>query len=197
MTAPRLRLMSTLKPGYNWTIGQIQTAGVPVYIESDGMRASDLADAINGIGGDEAVAALLARAPDLLVERDEAIRERDEARALLIEEQQARHAAGTRVVQLEQSLTLLVNNTSPPPVARFDTDEEYDAAIKGRADTADWYRTRIKLALAAVAALPPSPAGASAPASGSTPAASSVTSSSSEAAGNPSAPHGTREGGAA
>ena len=127
---------------------------------------------------------------------DDARRERDEARSLLIEEQQARHAAGTRAAQLEQSLNLLVNNTSPPPVARCDTDEEFDAAMKGRADTADWYRTRIKLALAA-AAIPPSPAGASAPASGSTPAASSVTPSSSEVEGNPSAPRGTREGGAA
>lgn len=33
-----------------------------------------------------------------------ALNERDEARALLVEEQQARHAAGTRVAQLEREL---------------------------------------------------------------------------------------------
>ena len=132
------------------------------------MNAKVFAQMVRGLGIPMA-ADIAASIIDDLADQGEVLeRERDEARSLLIEEQQARHAAGTRVAQLEELLR----------------DAVYDVDLP--------------LARRILAALnPPSPAGASAPASGSTPAASSVTSSSSEAAGNPSAPHGTREGGAA
>jgi hypothetical protein len=101
-------------------------------------------------------------------------RERDEARALLIEEQQARHAAGTRVAQLERLLREAQQWVQEGPPSVKGLDDAITAALN-----------------------PPSPAGASGQPSGSTPAASSVTPSSSEVEGSPSAPHGTREGGAA
>lgn len=121
----------------------------------------------------------------------------DEARSLLIEEQQARHAAGTRVAQLDGLLREAQGWVEEVPGVTFagaadDLRDRITAALTplspddalALAKFFDVVKTETLAAISERMHVPPSPAGASAPASGSTTAASSATSSGSEVEGS-------------
>jgi hypothetical protein len=79
MVSPILKLRATKKPGEGWPICEV---GDGWWLESDGMRASDVADAIDsGLGGYEGLATLLATAPSLAADLARVTAERDAALA--------------------------------------------------------------------------------------------------------------------
>lgn len=73
MASPILKLRATKKPGEGWPICEV---GNGWWLEADGMRASDVADAISGLGGYEGLAKVFAEAPTHATERDTLIRQR-------------------------------------------------------------------------------------------------------------------------
>lgn len=79
MASPTLKLRATKTPGEGWPICEV---GSGWWLESDGMRASDMADAIDsGLGGYEGLTKVLALAPSLAADLARVTAERDAARA--------------------------------------------------------------------------------------------------------------------
>ncbi len=119
LTTPEALALQQAGEHVEWAVYQRKTPGSRRDVEwrcgcatrADAERIAGLLEAdVRGQGRRDLDAAIADRntATARLQEVDEmrcaALNERDEARALLIEEQQARHAAGTRVAQLEREI---------------------------------------------------------------------------------------------
>lgn len=118
MTAPILKLRATKTPGEGFPLLGIAPDW---FIETVGMRGSDVADAVIALGGDDALIHLLARAPEL-------------AAALAAEKVRADNAE-RMVAELRErwrAVTRAYFGSSDPVIAI----NEFDAALSSTADVA-------------------------------------------------------------